>query len=247
LEVSKRGVSEILAWTLKCLQELATAVASVVPGKHGKVGLSRNPDKAEMESVVQWLTGINAENGRFQDLAVFHSDSIDTGGGDPNDEAVSFTPQPRMFSTHIHFKDGALVKGTAAITVGDRSAQQILEAEASQLPNTGPACVPLILFHVSARGLLQFRADGGRYFSDVGNETIEIDDGEVVPDTLCDDNLQQVCLQYEHRNRVPLVESKSAVTLSSLLPLLQCDSMPTRTGYSLSQQVGDVISSLSIR
>ena len=72
-----------------------------------------------------------------------------------------------------------------------------------------------------------------RYFSDVGNESIEIDDGEVVPYTLCDDNLQQVCLQYEHRNRVPLVESKSAVTLSSLLPLLRGDSMPTRTGYSL--------------
>jgi hypothetical protein len=149
LEVSKRGISEILAWTLKCLQELAMAAASVVPGKHGKVGLSRNPDKAEVESVVRWLTEINSENGRFKDLAVFHSDSIETGGGDPNDEAVSFTPQPRMFSTHIHFKDGAVaVKGTAAITVGDRSAQQILEAEASQLPNTGPGVVFLDLSRV---------------------------------------------------------------------------------------------------
>jgi hypothetical protein len=149
LEVSKRGISEILAWTLKCLKELATAAASVVPGKHGKVGLSRNPDMAVMESIVQWLTGINADNRRFQDLAVFHSDSIETGGGDPNDESVLFTPQPRLFSTHIHFKDGAVAaKGTASIPVGDRAAQQVLEAEASQLPNTGPGVVFLDLSRV---------------------------------------------------------------------------------------------------
>jgi hypothetical protein len=42
------------------------------------------------------------------------------------------------------------------------------------------------------------------------------------------------------------VVSKSAVTLCSLLPLLDLDSMITRVGYGLIQQGGDVIYSLSI-
>lgn len=142
LEVSKRGISEILAWTLKCLQKLATAAANVVPGKHGKIGLSRNPNEHEMKIIVRWLAEIRAEKARFEDLAVFHSDSIEIGGGDPNDESVLFAAQPRLFSTHLHFRGEALAaKGTAAIPVGDRGAQQVLEAEASQLPKARPGVV----------------------------------------------------------------------------------------------------------
>jgi hypothetical protein len=156
LEVSKRGISEVLAWTHKCLQRLATAAATVQVAKHGKVGLSRNPTETELESILGWLVTLKTGSARFADLAVFHSDPIETGGGDPNDESTLFAPEPHMFSTHVEFKNGVVAtKGTAAVPVGDRAAQQTLESEASQLPSIGPGVVFLDLSSV-IRGIREW-------------------------------------------------------------------------------------------
>jgi hypothetical protein len=74
----------------------------------------------------------------------------------------------------------------------------------------------------------------------------EVNGEKVVLQTFRDDILEQLRLQYEHGNRVPLVVSKSTVTLSRLLSLLHSYWMVTRMGYSVIEQARDVVLSFSV-
>ena len=110
----------------------------------------------------------------------------------------------------------------------------------------GSGNLPFILFHISPRRLPQFCRDGLGCFRHVGNQITEIDCRKIVSYTLCNDILQQLSLQYEHRNRILLVVSKRAMNFCSLLPRFQFDWVATRSGDRLIQQIGNVISSLGV-
>jgi hypothetical protein len=99
VEVSRRSLTESMEVSQTALQRLSQAAAGAVPGRHGKVGISREISYEEMDAVITWLAERMDVEVTLGDLAVFHTSDLATGGGDPNDASTKFVPEPRMFST----------------------------------------------------------------------------------------------------------------------------------------------------
>ena len=75
----------------------------------------------------------------------------------------------------------------------------------------------------------------------------EVKGENVVSNTLGDNILKQLCFQYKHRNRVPLMVSECAMMFCGLQPLFVQDWITAGVGDGLIKQIGHVISSLYVR
>jgi len=149
VEVSKRGMSEVMENAQHLLQKVANAAVSAMPKRHGKVALLRFLSEDETSELITWIGTLpdDGDRTRFKDYAYFVADPIETpADGEPNifDE---ITP-PKFYCTTLKSADGYLQKGTAGIQVTDDAAERILRSESEQLPKSGPGIIILDLTSV---------------------------------------------------------------------------------------------------
>ena len=92
--------------------------------------------------VDHWLAGVTSEREQFADLAVFYAEPRELPGKYDGDLFSTLVSRPWLFATSLF--DGML--GTAGVTIVDeRAAQQLVQAEAAQLPRDHPAVIVLDL------------------------------------------------------------------------------------------------------
>lgn len=145
LEVSQRGLSAIRKRAQSVLHTVANAAAHAHAGSHGQVAILRMPNEEELERIVRWLANGLTSGQRLTDLAEFHLSSKDEALG-PEDVIPLLVSKPQMFSTTVSFQDGVVAaRGSAVVAVPDTGAQELLEAEASQLPRDSCGVVALDL------------------------------------------------------------------------------------------------------
>jgi hypothetical protein len=147
-EASMRGISNVRRLAQQTVTRVSEAAGQVVPGMHGKVAVLRQPSSDELETMVSWLATLTSpDETRLDDLAVFFAAPLEDNTEDRIDQLV---PLPRFFSTSFSSVDGLIrQRGTAWLSALDNAAQQVLEAEASQLPKDSPAMVFLDLSSVA--------------------------------------------------------------------------------------------------
>jgi hypothetical protein len=137
VEISQRGVSKIRKRTHAALSAISNAAANIQFGTHGMVALLKTPDEGELKQLIAWLNGKPNSGERFEDLAVCYISSLDRTA---DEHAVSkLVSEPRLFSTTI----SSGKRGTAILGIADSGAQQLLEAEAQQLPRAEGGIVVL--------------------------------------------------------------------------------------------------------
>lgn len=144
LEISKRGIMEIMRGVNSTTNLLAQGVANVSSGQHCKLGICRSINKQELDSILKWLErirpSINPQT--FSNFGIFHTTSIETGGGEISDESVKFVPRPRIFATNLKLENGQVVnKGTVTMYALDEGAIEYIKGEAAQLPHDGGVLV----------------------------------------------------------------------------------------------------------
>lgn len=146
LEVSQRGLSRLLQHAHGVLSRISEAGASAVGGMHGKVAILRIPTGDEVERIVTWLASGPQSGDTFEDLAEFYLDALDRPVG-PNDVIQERVPRPRLCSTHMAFP-GPRRRGTACLGISDEGAEELLRAEAAQLPLNQPGVIVLDVSNV---------------------------------------------------------------------------------------------------
>ncbi len=141
LEVSQRGLSKVRQRAYEVLRRTSEAAASAVAGMHGKVAILRIPTDDEVETIVTWLASGPRSGEKLEDLAEFYLDALDRAVG-PDDVIQERVPKPRLLTTHVALP-GARRRGTACLTVSDEGAEELLKAEAAQLPLDQPGVTVL--------------------------------------------------------------------------------------------------------
>ncbi len=141
LEVSQRGLSKVRQHAQGVLSRVSEAGANAVAGMHGKVAILRMPADDEVERIVTWLAAGPRSGEKLEDLAEFYLDALDRAVG-PNDVIQERVPRPRLLSTHVALP-GPTLRGTACLSISDEGAQELLKAEAAQLPFDQPGVVVL--------------------------------------------------------------------------------------------------------
>ncbi len=141
-EVSHRGISKVRKRGTEILGRVAAAAAKAIEDKHGKVAILRDLEDDEVERLISWLDSLSdCEEARLDDFTVFRASSI-SSTMDQDEPLTQFVPKPRLFSTYLSKPDDhTFLKGTACMCISDRSAQEILETEAAQLPRSHPGIV----------------------------------------------------------------------------------------------------------
>ena len=131
-EISQRGISKIRKRSEHVLNLVATAAANAAPDKHAKVGILKQIDDNELEQLLLWLMSNPKDGERLTDIAVLNTSSLDDVTPQNFDEMAAI---PSMFCTSMHMDGGKVNKrGTSQIGISDKSAQNVLETEADQLP-----------------------------------------------------------------------------------------------------------------
>jgi len=147
VEISSRGLSEVLKKANKTLNKLAVGVSGLSEGKHGKVGINRLITDDEIDTLLESIQSNTIDGPSsilIKDYGILHTSELSSGGADENDESYTFVPPPRMFATHFQTTNGQTVKkGTAVIHISDDGAKEMLEAEAGQLSRTESGVVVL--------------------------------------------------------------------------------------------------------
>lgn len=141
-EVSHRAISRVRKRGSEILRRVAAAAAKAVGNKHGKVAILRDLEDNEVERLVAWLGCLSdCEEMYLDDFAVFRTGSI-SSTMDQEENLVELVPKPRLFATYLsNLENQTFLKGTACMAISDRSAQEMLETEAAQLPRSHPGIV----------------------------------------------------------------------------------------------------------
>ena len=124
------------------MHQIASAASRAIDGKHGKVAILRDLVDDELERTISWLYSLSECNeASLEDFAVFRTGAMGSTI-DQDQSLVSLVPQPRFFATSLSANHGNIThKGSAGICISDQSAQDVLEAEASQLSRDDPGVV----------------------------------------------------------------------------------------------------------
>jgi len=143
MEVSQRGLSKVRQFGQQVLGRASDAAAQAVPGKHGKVGILRMPTPDEADRLIQWLLNGPSEGEAFENLAEFYTGAVENAIGE-NDVIELRVAKPRMFCVSFEGEGSAIHRrGTACLGISDSGAQDVLEREASQLPENESGIVVL--------------------------------------------------------------------------------------------------------
>ena len=145
-EVSHRGISKVRKRGGEILGRAAAAAAKAIENKHGKVAILRDIEDGEIERLILWLDSLSdCEEAQLEDFAVFRAGSI-SNTVDQDESFIQLVSKPMLFSTCLSKPDDhTFLKGTACMCISDRSAQEMLETEAAQLPRNHPGIVFLDL------------------------------------------------------------------------------------------------------
>jgi len=141
-EVSGRGLSKVWKRGTDILNRVASAAANMAEGTHGMVAILRDLRECDIQRLISWLySARESDEAKLDDLGVFRAGEMGSSM-DQDQSLVSLVPAPRAFATSFTATDGHIHrKGTACMSISDRSAHEILETEASQLPRDHPGLI----------------------------------------------------------------------------------------------------------